>query len=70
MIKHLITGIVLISLVFTLAYVRPGVWRYSYYESRDSYGSGISLSSSMRTDRLTGQVQIWNHGKWERPEQR
>ena len=73
-IKSQILLIVLVLFLLCFFYVWPGLWRYRYYQTHHSSPSGprfssgtISGTDSMRTDRLTGQVQVW-HGRWQKAE--
>ena len=71
-IKSQLLLIVLVLFLLCFFYVWPGVWRYRYYEARafslipDSL-PGSSATDDMRTDRLTGQVQVYNQvkGRWQ-----
>ena len=67
-IKSQILLIVLVLFLLCFFYVWPGVWRYRYYETHVSLGEGMSSTHSMRTDRLTGQVQIYREGRWQKKE--
>lgn len=57
-VKYPILPVFLVLLLVAFFYVWPGVWRYRYYESRVS-SEYASRSFSLRTDKLTGQVQQW-----------
>lgn len=73
-IKSQLLLIFLVLFLLCFFYIWPGVWRYRYYEAHRSWGEGgfqISSGSatySMRTDRLTGQVQVYREGRWQKKE--
>ncbi len=50
------------------AFVRPGIWRYTYYSSKEASLIGVPEMGSRlvirRVDRLTGKVEIWAGERW------